>query len=948
MHVDLARIVFSKFLARLRVGFSQITLTFLFCIMQPRQDVSNTSMATVAEMPKDQGNSTTAPTTVDLPSMAVVADTTKDQLDSTAATSTATATTVDLPSMAVAVVADMSDQQLESADFQMPDISLNSTDFHGSFLFTEFSSQSAEQNLTSTPLQRSRPLSANDDYNELFLMSNVEGFADSRMQHDGSLLLLLQAADLLWQSPVPSITVATEPKHQQLEFTTAVPTTVDQPPMAMVADATNQLYCTTVTSTAAPTTVGLPPISVFAGMTKKVDSIAAPTTGQLCNQSSSERRKSSKQQTNAAGTGSATNSFPCPQSVKSGQRQKSKQSPRTMPGSSQTARSKTRRMSKNKKTTAEPTTVIREIPRGSEDSALSSSEEYDEHAKLASRRRTDTGSSNAQSSNDQPENVQSKKQKKYSYKWRNRKLKKSSDSLHFTGSFHAVNEALTYPIDFFRYFITGDIIASIANQSGLYSMQIKPEKPLKVSAVDIEKFIGISLYMSLVKLTYVRNYWSTNFRVPQVADTMTVNHFEDLKRVLHFSDNSVGGGDKIKKIRPLVEQLRDRYKTVGMEENLSVDEQIVPFKGRSCLRQYNPKKPHKWGYKMWVLCGSGGYAYDFEIYTGKADNMLADGEEDLGASGNVVVRLARCIPRNVCHKLFCDNYFTSPGLLVYLAKKGILSVGTARANRIPLCPLKLESDMKKTGRGAIDEKTAVVDDVEISAVRWYDNKAVTLLSTYAGSEPVTEVTRWNAKIKCHERIQCPNIVTVYNKHMGGVDLLDSLIGLYRIRIRSKKWYHRLFFHLLDMTVINAWLLYKRQLKATSVGHAGRSKPLSLHEFKTHVAVSLCAAKEPSKRGRPTASGTSDVASDQVSYGKRQRPYDNDLSGNPSKKKKPNVPTPIPELRYDGLHHYPKWTNERQRCRRELCSGMSRVMCVKCAVHLCFFTQRDCFEPYHTQ
>ena len=45
--------------------------------------------------------------------------------------------------------------------------------------------------------------------------------------------------------------------------------------------------------------------------------------------------------------------------------------------------------------------------------------------------------------------------------------------------------------------------------------------------------------------------------------------------------------------------------------------------------------------------------------------------------------------------------------------------------------------------------------------------------------------------------------------MGGVDLLDSLLGYYCIKVRSKKWYHCLFFHLLDMTVVNAWLLWRR-------------------------------------------------------------------------------------------------------------------------------------------
>ena len=69
-----------------------------------------------------------------------------------------------------------------------------------------------------------------------------------------------------------------------------------------------------------------------------------------------------------------------------------------------------------------------------------------------------------------------------------------------------------------------------------------------------------------------------------------------------------------------------------MEENLSIDEQIVPFKGRISLKQYNPQKPHKWGYKIYFISGSSGFAYNFEIYSGKENNVLLDGERDCGAS----------------------------------------------------------------------------------------------------------------------------------------------------------------------------------------------------------------------------------------------------------------------------------------------------------------------------
>ncbi|GFS81081.1 hypothetical protein NPIL_156051 [Nephila pilipes] len=45
--------------------------------------------------------------------------------------------------------------------------------------------------------------------------------------------------------------------------------------------------------------------------------------------------------------------------------------------------------------------------------------------------------------------------------------------------------------------------------------------------------------------------------------------------------------------------------------------------------------------------------------------------------------------------------------------------------------------------------------------------------------------------------------------MGGMDLMGSFIGRYHIRIKSRKRTTRLFYHLLDMTLKNAWVPYKK-------------------------------------------------------------------------------------------------------------------------------------------
>jgi hypothetical protein len=52
----------------------------------------------------------------------------------------------------------------------------------------------------------------------------------------------------------------------------------------------------------------------------------------------------------------------------------------------------------------------------------------------------------------------------------------------------------------------------------------------------------------------------------------------------------------------------------------------------------------------------------------------------------------------------------------------------------------------------------------------------------------------------------PEIIQDYNRHMGYVDLGDTMTNSYSIQRRTWKWTKKLFFHLLDMTVLNSFLL----------------------------------------------------------------------------------------------------------------------------------------------
>lgn len=104
--------------------------------------------------------------------------------------------------------------------------------------------------------------------------------------------------------------------------------------------------------------------------------------------------------------------------------------------------------------------------------------------------------------------------------------------------------------------------------------------------------------------------------------------------------------------------------------------------------------------------------------------------------------------------------------------------------------------------------------------------------------------------------------------MGGIDKINAMNGRYKNKMKTKKWYMRLFYHLMDIAVCSSWFLYSRVAKEN-----GQNKIVGLADFKEELAVSLCkmGMKSTPKRGQPSG------AELEVSLA--------------AKKRKPNVPKP---------------------------------------------------------
>ncbi|KAJ8370085.1 hypothetical protein SKAU_G00101130 [Synaphobranchus kaupii] len=266
---------------------------------------------------------------------------------------------------------------------------------------------------------------------------------------------------------------------------------------------------------------------------------------------------------------------------------------------------------------------------------------------------------------------------------------------------------------------------------------------------------------------------------------------ETVGEIVEETNRYANTRDPLNKIRNVFNALTSAFKRSFIPyKDLCVDESLMLWKGRLGFRQYIPSKRHRFGIKFFVLCDMvTGYVQDMVIYTGATTSIKS--VEGLGVSGSVVMTLlAPHLGKG--HILYVDNWYSSPMLFQHLLYQGTGACGTVRLNRrgMPAFP-------KKMKRG---EVTFRENGTQL-AVKWQDKRDVNFLTTVHPSS-MTQSGRLDhftgePKVK-------PACVLDYNKKMGAVDRVDMITSFVDCARKSTKWYKKLFFHLLDTAVLNAY------------------------------------------------------------------------------------------------------------------------------------------------
>ncbi|KAL6460020.1 hypothetical protein MHYP_G00317790 [Metynnis hypsauchen] len=477
------------------------------------------------------------------------------------------------------------------------------------------------------------------------------------------------------------------------------------------------------------------------------------------------------------------------------------------------------------------------------------------------------------------------------------------------------------PLELFQLFFSTSVIKTIVDNTNKFAETATAaaavkNKWLPLTVNEFCAYLSLVIYMGLVKTKNLRDYWSRKlpYRLAFPSSVITGKRFAAISSNLHLCDpqedaenmkkKGSPGYDKLFKIKPLYTDIHLACLTFFHPyRELSIDERMVASKARSGLKQYMKAKPTKWGYKLFVLADSAsGYTWNFFVYEGKRATTTGK-----GLSYDVVVTLLDHLLLGRGYKVYMDNFYTSPGLFAALLQENTLACGTFRINWQGF-PQTTRNDLpKRAKRGTI----RWCRRGKLLFVKWMDTREVRMCSTmhkaYAGDTVKRRVKNEQGEWGVTE-VPVPVAVKDYNRHMGGVDLSDALIGYYNVLHKVKKWYKTFFFHFIDIAIVNSFILHQQMAKARG------EDPVTQKVFREMLLLQLAS----------------------IFSNKSHSP-----------KRLPPLPERI-ELCMPA-YYSTDGTSARRKC--ELCKKAGEqvktpVYCTNCNVPLCLVPKRNCFKQWH--
>ncbi|XP_058792504.1 piggyBac transposable element-derived protein 4-like [Phymastichus coffea] len=375
------------------------------------------------------------------------------------------------------------------------------------------------------------------------------------------------------------------------------------------------------------------------------------------------------------------------------------------------------------------------------------------------------------------------------------------------------------PLDFLKLFVTNELVNEIVIETNNYAAKKLDGKTLSpysiwrnwrnVTIEEMWAFIGVIINMGTMPLANLQEYWSRSdvSYIPFYSNKFTRDRFNQIFWMLHLKTiqrQDAGPRTRLQLVSCFLDYINSKflnYFTPGRE--ICVDESTIKFKGRVSFITYNPKKPTKWGIRVYTMADSTtGYICGILPYYGSltTDSLI---RHDLPVSTRIPLHLYSMLleklPGAQGHHMFTDRYYTSYILAEELLKLKCHLTGTILTNRKHLPEQIKRIKFGKKSIVAYRKKNTLI-------LAWKDKRVVTCLTNWnnAGMTRVKRILRGGVEVT----VKKPNVIIDYTKHMGGVDRADQYASTYCFLRKSLKWWRKLFFWGLEICLINSYILYK--------------------------------------------------------------------------------------------------------------------------------------------
>lgn len=362
--------------------------------------------------------------------------------------------------------------------------------------------------------------------------------------------------------------------------------------------------------------------------------------------------------------------------------------------------------------------------------------------------------------------------------------------------------------DVWRLFFDNDIIQTVVINTNVKLAYVREKIAAgkrsnfrNTDSEEVNALIGMLLLSSVLKSNnenMTSLFSKDEFSRPIFRATMSEKRYKVLIAYLRFDEAHTREARKMNNkaaaISDIFEKVISNSQAVySPSAFVTIDEMLVPFRGRCGFKVYMPKKPKKYGIKILCLTDAKtSYLCNGYIYTGKGSDGvgLTEKQKELSIPTQSLIRLCKKI-KGSNRNITADNWFSSIEAVDKLRKMKLTYVGTMRKDKRCIPTEFLPSNSRPV----------------LSTTFGFRQEATLLSFVPKKNRVVCLISSMHNTIETNNLKKKPEMICFYNSTKAGVDLLDMKCAVFSSNRKTRRWPLAVFYRLINICSVNSFIVF---------------------------------------------------------------------------------------------------------------------------------------------